>query len=194
MPDWFAETLSTLAAYRVRQQIRELKRGFATMSQSNISMLDGKLFAGWIQFNEVRIPGCEFIDDAWSVDYRKVRGANLFDLMCIHHDVNNKVARVIIEKIIIEIMAAPGIAMQILYTEMGVDIELIDDAHPFDGLSNPLGAEQYGHQVPPGITTDDDKEVLIRHPIHPWRLSGESALQDGAFSHWTHPLLQGMRC
>ncbi|KAJ7098431.1 hypothetical protein C8R44DRAFT_889053 [Mycena epipterygia] len=71
MPDWFAEALSTLAAYRVRQQIRELKRGFATTSRSNISVLDGESFAGWIQFNEARIPGCEFVDDAWSVDYRK---------------------------------------------------------------------------------------------------------------------------
>ncbi|KAJ7130591.1 hypothetical protein C8R44DRAFT_732104 [Mycena epipterygia] len=247
MPDWFAEMLFALAAYRVRQQIRELKRGFATTSRSNISMLDGELFAGWIQFNESRIPGCEFIDNAWSVDYCKARGANLFDLMCIHRDVNNKVVRVIIEKVVIKIMAAPGMyeqaaisngweltigrnirhfttdgagtltvlsVMQVLYTEMGVDIELIDDAHSFahaflrriidnrvpvpgwtieSTVDLLLGAEQYGHQVPPGITTDDDKEVLIRHPIHPWRLSGESALQDGMFSHWTHPLLQGMR-
>ncbi|KAJ7098430.1 hypothetical protein C8R44DRAFT_889052 [Mycena epipterygia] len=118
----------------------------------------------------------------------------------------------LIEKLVIKIMAAPGLyeqaaisngwelatgcnirhfttdeagmlselrAMQLMYTEMGVDLELIDNAHPFadtflcgivdnrvqvpgwtmDAAVNLLlDAQQYGLRVPPGLMTDNDKE------------------------------------
>ncbi|KAJ7134202.1 hypothetical protein C8R44DRAFT_869869 [Mycena epipterygia] len=230
MTDWFAEALSALSAFKI-----------------NISVLDGESFAGWLQYNEMHLPGCDFIDDAWSVDKRKACGANLFDLVCIHRDNKNKAVRVAVKKIIIEIMVSPGLyeqtvitnmwelsdarniqhfleeeasmltlmsAMKIRFTEMGIDVELINDANPFahsflrgiiderlpvTGWTNEaavnilLDAQKYGLNEPAGIEEEDGRTVVLPHPIHPWQLSGERALQDGSFAHWTHPLLQGMR-
>ncbi|KAJ7113958.1 hypothetical protein C8R44DRAFT_881522 [Mycena epipterygia] len=231
----------------MRNQMRDTQRWFANTSRGNITVLDGESFAGWLQYNKMHLPGCNFIDDAWLVDKRKAHGANLFDLVCIHRDNKNKVARVAVEKIIIEIMASPGLyeqtvianmwelsdarnirhfleeeastltlmsAMRIMFTEMGINIELIDDANPFmhsflrgiiderlpiTGWTNEaavnilLDAQKYGFNEPAGIEEEDGRMMVLRHPIHPWRLSGERALQDRSFAHWTHPLLQGMR-
>jgi hypothetical protein len=74
MPDWMANILSVVGLNN--DENRDMKKKLPTMRRDAIGY-NPALLAQLIQYRELPVRGCGFIDDAFSLNARQVRGYNL---------------------------------------------------------------------------------------------------------------------
>ncbi|KAJ7113212.1 hypothetical protein C8R44DRAFT_741541 [Mycena epipterygia] len=106
MTDWMANTLTAIAKDKAGQDA--LWNTYDRMNYSTV-VWDPVTFAGWIQFREKGVRGCQFKDDCFTLYWPEVRGANLFAVISVNReDPCPKLGRLNIEKLLIRILATPG--------------------------------------------------------------------------------------
>jgi hypothetical protein len=130
MPDWFANILSVIGIHSEENFLA--KKNFPTLRREAIGY-DPERLAQLIQYREFPIRGCNFIDAAYSLDARQVRGHNLQLVLNIRPrhvrtegptTSAERAIRLQIDKHFIEIAISPGYYARRIQ-ELGLSISLI---------------------------------------------------------------------
>ncbi|KAJ6532794.1 hypothetical protein DFH09DRAFT_1092788 [Mycena vulgaris] len=116
MPDWFADTLAVIG----RQQQTNIQWLATCRNHSQADLeFDVQGLAEFLQYTEQSIRGCQFVNNAWTLRLRNVRGAMLFEVLNVERlgkkefaPAHEHVARIRFEKMLITLLVTPNTYME----------------------------------------------------------------------------------